>query len=98
MTHFVILDLTAVPFLRVPMCYPLQLRDVIDAQLCVWLRLYHNDLPSVHHEMIITVALVNTHFVDWRRQWQPTPVLFCLENPWTPGRLQSMGWRRVGHD
>ena len=25
---------------------------------------------------------------------------FCLENPWTeePGRLQSMGSQRVGHD
>ena len=98
MTHFVILDLTAVPFLRVPMCYPLQLRDVIDAQLCVWLRLYHNDLPSVHHEMIITVALVNTHFIDWRRPWQPAPVLLSGKPHGPPGRLQAMGWQRVGHD
>ena len=31
-----------------------------------------------------------------RRQWHPTPVLL----PWTeePGRLQSMGSLRVGHD
>ena len=30
-----------------------------------------------------------------------TPLQYsCLENPWTeePGRLQSMGWRRVRHD
>ena len=32
-------------------------------------------------------------------EWQPTPVL-CLENPTVeePGRLQSMGSLRVGHD
>ena len=35
----------------------------------------------------------------WRRQWRPTPYS-CLENPWMeePGRLQSMGSLRVGHD
>ena len=35
-----------------------------------------------------------------RRQWQPTPVLLPGKIPWTeePGRLQSMGSRRVGHD
>ena len=34
-----------------------------------------------------------------RRQWLPTQYS-CLENPWTeePGRLQSMGSLRVGHD
>jgi len=34
-----------------------------------------------------------------RRQWQPTPV-FAWRIPWTeePGRLQSMGSQRVGHD
>ena len=33
-----------------------------------------------------------------RRQWHPTPVLWKI--PWTeePGRLQSMGLRRVGHN
>lgn len=65
MTCFVILDLTAVSFLRVPMCHPLQLhRDVIDAQLCVWLTVHHNHLPYIHHEMIITVSLVSTHLID----------------------------------
>ena len=40
-----------------------------------------------------------------RRQWQPTPVLSCLDYPaWIipemgePGGLQSVGSHRVGHD
>ena len=35
-----------------------------------------------------------------RRQWHPTPVLLLGKIPWTeePGRLQSMGSLRVGHD
>ena len=35
--------------------------------------------------------------IPWRRAWQPTPVLSCLENSMTeePGRLQSMGLQRV---
>ena len=36
----------------------------------------------------------------WRRAWQPTPVFLPGESPWTeePGRLQPMGFQRVGHD
>ena len=36
----------------------------------------------------------------WRRAWQPTPVFWPGESPWTeePGGLQSMGLQRVGHD
>ena len=36
----------------------------------------------------------------WRRKWQPTPVFLPGKIPWTEelGRLQSMGWPRVGHD
>ena len=36
----------------------------------------------------------------WRRQWHPTPVLLPGKIPWMgePGRLQSMGSLRVGHD
>ena len=36
----------------------------------------------------------------WRRKWLSTPVLLPGETPWTeePGRLQSMGFQRVGHD
>ena len=35
-----------------------------------------------------------------RRQWHPTPVLLPGKIPWMeePGRLQSMGSLRVGHD
>ena len=35
--------------------------------------------------------------LSWRRQWHPTP---AWKIPWMekPGRLQSMGSLRVGHD
>ena len=38
--------------------------------------------------------------IPWRKTWQPTPVFWPGESPWTeePGRLQSMGSLRVGHD
>ena len=38
--------------------------------------------------------------IPWRRAWQSTLVFFPGEFPWTeePGRLQSMGLERVGHD
>ena len=38
--------------------------------------------------------------IPWRRAWQPTPVFLPGEAPWReePGRLQSMGLQRVGHD
>ena len=36
----------------------------------------------------------------WRRAWQPTPVFSPGESPWNeePGRLQSVGLQRVGHN
>ena len=36
--------------------------------------------------------------IPWRRTWQPIPVFWRI--PWTeePGRVQSMGSQRVGHD
>ena len=36
----------------------------------------------------------------WSRKWQPTPVFLPGKIPWReePGRLQSMGSQRVGHD
>ena len=36
----------------------------------------------------------------WEKTRQPTPVLLPGESPWTdePGRLQSMGSQRVGHE
>ena len=38
--------------------------------------------------------------IPWRRARQPTPVFLPGEPPWTeePGRLQSMGLHRVGHN
>ena len=38
--------------------------------------------------------------IPWRRAWQPTPVFLPGESLQTekPGRLQSMGSQRVGHD
>ena len=38
--------------------------------------------------------------IPWRREWQPTPVLFPGESKWTkePGGLQSLGSQRVRHD
>ena len=38
--------------------------------------------------------------VPWIREWQPTPVFFPGEFPWTevPGGLQFMGSQRGGHD
>ena len=38
--------------------------------------------------------------IPWRRAWQPTPVFFPGEFPWTedPGRIQSMGSQRIEYD
>ena len=38
--------------------------------------------------------------IPWRRKKQPPPVFLSGESPWTqkPGRLQSMGSQRIGHD
>ena len=38
--------------------------------------------------------------IPWRRAWQTAPVFLPGECPWTeePGRLQSIGSQRVGHD
>ena len=37
-------------------------------------------------------------FSWWRRQWHSTPVLLPGNMTEEPGRLQSMGSLRVGHD
>ena len=38
--------------------------------------------------------------IPQRRKWQPTPVFFPWEMPWTeaPGGQHSMGLQRVGRD
>jgi len=49
----------------------------------------------------LTFSAINLPLTTtWRSQWHPTPVLFDWKIPWTeePGRLQSMGSLRVGHD
>ena len=49
----------------------------------------------------IPVAYEGGYSADCRtRQWYPTPVLLSGKIPWMeePGRLQSMGSLRVGHD
>ena len=62
------------------------------------------------HQSILDTSLSNCGWVTmcWQvetshsgvRKWQPTPVLFPGEYPWTeePGGLQSMGSQRVRHN
>ena len=48
-----------------------------------------------------TVTFINDSLVTGNGEGNGTPFQYsCLENPWTeePGRLQSMGSRRVRHD
>ena len=76
-------------------------------------RHYHPQLLSWWLGPEITRWQVNIHFcvkdvsLVWgrlfllsRRQWRPATVLLPGNTPKTerPGRLQSMGWLRVGHD
>ena len=51
---------------------------------------HHSSKPSI---------LQRSAFFE-RRQWQPHSSTLAWKIPWTeePGRLQSMGLRRVGHD
>ena len=60
----------------------------------------HIYIPHVEHLSFLCPAVCDS--VDWsrRRQWQPTPVTLAWKIPWTeePGRLQSMGSQRVGHN
>ena len=54
-------------------------------------------LPAMQEIQIRVWSLVGK--MPWRRNWPPAPVFFP-ELPWTeePGRLQPIGWQRVGHD
>ena len=54
---------------------------------------------AVHFSLQICQSLLS-RLRCRRRQWQPTPVLLPGKIPWTeePGRLQSLGLRRVGRD
>ena len=46
------------------------------------------------------VSIPESGRFPWRRKWQPTPVFLHGELPRTeePGRLQSIGLQRIGHD
>ena len=48
---------------------------------------------------MIMIELNRVWYIEWRRQWHPTPVLLPGKIPWTEetGRLQSIGSLRVGH-
>ena len=71
-------------------------RNAFESALTRWMSLE----PIIQSEVIQKEKdkyRVLTHI--WRRQWHPTPVLLP-GNPIEeePGRLQSMGLQRVGHD
>ena len=58
-------------------------------------------LLSVMFLMLFIAYCIWASLVAQFREGNGTPLQYsCLENPWTeePGRLQSMGSRRVGHD
>ena len=57
------------------------------------------------NELVLCLPKLSNHLsylrgLIRRRQWHPTPVLLPWKIPWMeePGRLQSMGSLRVGHD
>ena len=49
--------------------------------------------PAVHETQLQSLG----QRILWRRKWQPAPV-FLPEKSHGPGRLQSIGSQRVGHD
>ena len=61
----------------------------------LWLLWRINHLPCE-----FTWFSMHTNCNNLWRQWQPTPVLLPGKIPWAeePGRLQSMGSLRVGHN
>ena len=79
--------------LRVPRAVKLHYNMIYHykLQLFIWSNCVHWKLSSqANNEMVLKYRSC-----FWR-QWQPTPVL----SPWMeePGRLQSIGLRRVGHN
>ena len=56
--------------------------------------------PPANAGDIRDMGLIPGWKILWRRAWQPTPVFLSGKSLWTeePGRLQSMGLQRVGHD
>ena len=54
------------------------------------------NLPAVQETWVQSLG----REIPCERAWQPTPVFLPGESPWTeePGRIQSMGLQRVGHN
>ena len=76
----------------------------LDLHKAFSIKLYFNTnwlfmLVSIFAFLSIYIFLPPSLF-HMRRQWHPTPVLLPGKIPWMeePGRLQSMGSLRVGHD
>ena len=60
-------------------------------------------IKNLNIQRIVRILLVKITFASvtiWRRTWQPTPSTLAWKIPWMeePGRLQSMGLRRVRYD
>ena len=56
------------------------------------------NLPAVQEKQEIQVRSLDRK-IPWRRAWLPTPVFLPGESQGQePGRLQSMGSQRVGHN
>ena len=77
----------------------------------IFWRFIHSFIHCCIYKLFLTRTLFSNCFVIfinelifnsyWRRKWQPTPVLLpgkSHELMEEPGRLQSMGSQRVGHD
>ena len=56
--------------------------------------------PKSPQMVIAAMKLKDTYSLEWRRQWHPQSSTLAWKIPWTeePGRLQSLGSLRVGHD
>ena len=63
-------------------------------------RIFSHTTVQKHQFFGFQPSLDPTFTPMWRRQWHPTPVLLPGKIPWMeePGRLQSMGSWKVGHD
>ena len=72
--------------------------------ICVLVHLASPLASLLCYEMIprqCVLEMISLHLCTTHREGNGTPLQYsCLENPWTekPGRLQSMGSLRVGHD
>ena len=110
MSHLISFDLMRVDFMS--FIYPQQFSSIIAAEVEAakinWkLRMEQEywETPSALQTPYKHKAAEDTHWRNWKsvvlNTGEGIPLQYsCLENPWTeePGRLQSMGSLRVGHD